>query len=81
MGEIMSKRARLRAIHHLLEYAVAEVRELGLRQLEQLLAAATVSVNEELKGKSRTAANGPRRPQIRLVVDAGGYEKGNGTEV
>jgi hypothetical protein len=78
----MNKRARLRAIHHLLEYAVAEVRELGLRQLEQLLAAATVTVNEELKGRSRAAAaNGPRRPQIRLVVDADRYKEGNGTKV
>ena len=83
MGEIMSKRARLRAIQHLLEYAVAEVHELGLRQLEQLLAAASVTVNDELKGRSgaAAAANGPRRPQIRLVVDAGRYEKGNGTKV
>jgi hypothetical protein len=82
MGEIMSKRARLRAIQHLLEYAVDEVHELGLHQLEQLLAAATVSVNDELKGRSRAAAaNGPRRPQIRLVVDTEGYEKGNGTKV
>jgi hypothetical protein len=80
MGEVMSKRARLRAIQHLLEYAVAEVQELGLRQLEQLLAAANATVNEELKGKSRTAANGTRRAQIRLVVDAGDYAKGTGTK-
>jgi hypothetical protein len=80
MGEVMSKRARLRAIQHLLEYAVAEVQELGLRQLEQLLAAANVTVNEELKGKNRIAANSTRRPQIRLVVDADDYEKGTGTK-
>ena len=80
MGEIMSKRARLRAIQHLLEYAVAEVQELGLRQLEQLLAAANVTVNEELRGKNRTAANSTRRPQIRLVVDADDYEQGTGTK-
>ena len=76
----MSKRARLRAIQHLLEYAVAEVQELGLGQLEQLLAAANVTVNEELRGKNRTAANSTRRPQIRLVVDADDYEQGTGTK-
>ncbi len=82
MGEVMSKRARLRAIQHLLEYAVAEVHELGLYQLEQLLAAATVTVNDEIKRRRRAViANGPRRPRIRLVVDADGYEKGNGTKV
>jgi hypothetical protein len=82
MGEVMSKRARLRAIRHLLEYALAEVHELGLRQLEQLLTAATATVNEELKGRSRAAAaNGPRRPQIRLVEDVEDYAKGNATKV
>ncbi len=82
MGEVTRKRARLRAIHYLLEYAITEVRDLGLHQLEQMLAAATAAVNEELKGRSRAAAaNAPRRPQIRLVVDADGYEKGNGTKV
>jgi hypothetical protein len=80
MGEVMRKRARLRAIHHLLEYALAEVHELGLRQLEQLLAAATVTVNDELRGRSRVAANGSRRPQIRLVVDSGHRQEGNGTK-
>jgi hypothetical protein len=80
MGEVMSKRARLRAIHDLLEYALAEVHELGLRQLEQLLAAATVTVTDELRGRRRTAANMQRRPQIRLVVDADHPEKGNGTK-
>jgi hypothetical protein len=80
MGEVTSKRARLRAIEHLLEYALAEVHELGLRQLEQLLAAATVTVTDELRGKNRTAANGPRRPHIRLVVDAGHRQEGNGTK-
>lgn len=80
MGEVMSKRARLRAIHDLLEYALTEVHELGLHQLEQLLAAATVTVNDELRGRSRAAANGPRRPQIRLVVDADRRAEGNGTK-
>jgi hypothetical protein len=80
MGEVMSKRARLRAIHELLEYALAEVHELGLRQLEQLLSAATVTITNELRGRSRTAANG-RRPQIRLVVAAERREEGNGTKV
>lgn len=81
MGEVMmSKRARLRAIHYLLEYALAEVHELGLRQLEQLLAAATVTVNDELRGRSRSATNARRRPQIRLVVDADRREEGNGTK-
>lgn len=80
MGEVMSKRARLRAIQYLLEYAVAEVQELGLHQLEQLLAAATVAVTDELRGKNRAAVNGPRRPHIRLVVDAGRRQEGNGTK-
>lgn len=82
MTPVMSKRARLRAIHHLLEYAVTEVHELGLCRLEQLLAAATVTVNEELKGRRRAAgASGSRRPQIRLVVDADSFERGTGTKV
>jgi hypothetical protein len=78
MGEVMSKRARLRAIHHLLEYAVTEVHELGLHQLEQLLA----TITNEMKGRSHSqAADRPRRPQIRLVVDADNRQKGNGTKV
>ena len=82
MGEVMSRRARLRAIQHLLQYAVAEVHELGLRQLEQLLAAAAATVTDELKGRNHAAAgNKPRRTQIRLVVDADNYQKGNGTKV
>jgi hypothetical protein len=81
MGEVMSKRARLRAIHHLLEYAVTEVHELGLHQLEQLLAAATATITNEMKGRSHSqAADRPRRPQIRLVVDADNRQKGNGTK-
>ena len=76
----MSKRARLRAIHHLLEYAAAEVQQLGLHQLEQLLAAATTSVNIELKGRSRARTERPHRPLIRLVVNADAYQKGNGTK-
>lgn len=81
MGEVMSKRARLRAIQYLLEYAVTEVHELGLHQLEQLLAAATETVTNEIKGRNRGhAAQRPRRPQIRLVVDADSREKGNGTK-
>jgi len=82
MGEVMSKRARLRAIHYLLEYAVTEVHELGLHQLEQLLAAATATITNEMRGRSRSQAmDRPRRPQIRLVVDADNREKGNGTKV
>jgi hypothetical protein len=79
MGEVMSKRARLRAIQDLLEYALTEVHELGLGQLEQLLAAATVTVNDELRRGSR-AGNLARRPQIRLVVDADRRAEGNGTK-
>jgi hypothetical protein len=78
MGEVTSRRARLRAIHYLLEYAITEVQDLGLHQLEQLLAAATVTVNTELKGKGRARAI--RSPHIRLVAGVGGYEKGNGTK-
>ena len=77
MGEVMSKRARLRAIHYLLEYAVTEVHELGLHRLEQLLAAATATITNEMKGRT----DKPRRPQIRLVIDADNREKGNGTKV
>ncbi|HKW53126.1 MAG TPA: hypothetical protein VJO12_05495 [Stellaceae bacterium] len=80
MGEIMSKRARLRAIHHLLEYAVTEVHELGLHQLEQLLTAATATVTNEMKGRGHGIER-PHRPQIRLVVDTDNREKGNGTKV
>ena len=80
MGEVMSKRARLRAIHYLLEYAVTEVHELGLHQLEQLLAAATATITNEMRGRSQ-AMDRPRRPQIRLVVDADNRAKGNGTKV
>lgn len=82
MGEVMSKRARLRAIHHLLEYAVTEVHELGLHQIEQLLAAATAIITNEMKGRSRSQPmDRPRRPHIRLVVDADNREKGNGTKI
>ena len=81
MSEVTGKRARLRAIQYLLEYAVTEVQELGLHRVEQLLAAATATVSAELKGKGRAA--GParlRRPTIRLVVDGDSYQKGNGTK-
>jgi len=81
MTEATGKRARLRAIQYLLEYAITEVQELGLHQVKHLLEAATTTVNAELKGKGRTAAPGrPRRPLIRLVVDADSYQKGNGTK-
>lgn len=80
MAEVMSKRARLRAIQHLLEYALDEVHELGLHQVEQLLAAATVMVTDELRGRSRVAANSARRSHIRLVVDADRRQEGNGTK-
>jgi hypothetical protein len=74
------KRARLRALQYLLEYAIAEVQELGLHQVEQLLEAATTTIIAELKGKARAAAPArPRRPFIRLVVDADRYQ-GNGTK-
>jgi hypothetical protein len=82
MSQAMSKRARLRAIQHLLEYAVGEVHELGLCRLEQLLAAAAVTVTDELRGRRRAAGtSGQRRPQIRLVVDADRFERGTGTKV
>jgi len=82
MGEVMSKRARLRAIQYLLEYAATEVHELGLHQLEQLLAAATATVTDEMRGRSRNqVTDRARRPHIRLVVDADNRKKGNGTEV
>ena len=75
------KRARLRALQYLLEYAIAEVQELGLHQVEQLLDAATTTVIAELRGKARaTTPARPRRPVIRLVVDADRYQKGNGTK-
>ena len=81
MGAVTGKRARLRAIQYLLEYAIAEVQELAMHQVEQLLAAATITVSAELKGKGRaTAPARPRRPLIRLVVDADAYQKGNGTK-
>jgi hypothetical protein len=81
MTQVTGKRARLRAIQYLLEYAIAEVQELGLRQVEHLLAAATTTVVGELKGKGRAAATARlRRPMIRLVVDADSYQKGNGTK-
>jgi hypothetical protein len=78
MVEITSKRARLRAIQHLLEYAAIEVQDLGLHQLQQLLAAATATVNAEIRGKSRSRPITPT--PIRLVANAGSYEKGNGTK-
>lgn len=75
------KRARLRALQYLLEYAIAEVQDLGLHQVEQLLEAATTTVIAELKGKARAAAPARSRPPfIRLVVDADRYQKGNGTK-
>ena len=82
MGEVMSKRARLRAIHDLLEYAVTEVHELGLHQLEQLLAAATATITSEMRARTRSQpTDRSRRPHIHLVVDADSREKGNGTKV
>lgn len=81
MSEVTGKRSRLRAIQYLLEYAIAEVQELGLHQVERLLEAATTTVIAELKGRSRAPAPARlRRPLIRLVVDADSYQKGNGTK-
>ena len=81
MSDVTGKRARLRAIQYLLEYAITEVQELGLHQVEQLLETATTSVSAELKGQGRAMGTARlRRPLIRLVFDADRYQKGNGTK-
>lgn len=44
----MSRGSRLRALDRLLDYAVAESKELGLTDLDKLLGAAALVVCEEL---------------------------------
>ena len=81
MSAVTGKRARLRALHYLLEYAIAEVQELGLHQVEQFLEVATSAVIGEIKGKARPPAPARLpRPLLRLVIDADSYQKGNGTK-
>jgi hypothetical protein len=82
MADTMTRQARLKAVRCLLEYAAAEAQELGLPQLEQLLEAASVNVDDALKPKRRgpSSAEG-RQPQLRLIssTDAD-CTKGTGTK-
>jgi hypothetical protein len=65
----MIRTERLRAMSRLLDYAVAESQELGLPNLEQLLGAAALELDDALVvANTRSDLRGP---QIKLVVDAG----------
>jgi hypothetical protein len=44
----ISRGSRLRALNRLLDYALAESKELGLMQLDKLLGAAALAVGDEL---------------------------------
>jgi hypothetical protein len=46
--EHISRRSRLRALNRLLDYALAESKELGLAHLDRLLGAAALAVGDEL---------------------------------
>ncbi len=82
MADTMTKQARLKAVRCLLEYAAAEAQELGLPQLEQLLEAASVSVDDALKPKTRGPSSAQdRQPRLRLISSADAdCENGTGTK-
>jgi hypothetical protein len=46
--EHISRRSRLRGLNQLLDYALAESKELGLAALDRLLGAAALAVSDEL---------------------------------
>ena len=64
----MIRAKRLRAMRRLLDYAVAESQELQLRNLEQLLGAAALEIDDELAAAGTGA---PEGAQIKLVADTG----------
>jgi hypothetical protein len=47
--EHISRRSRLRGLNQLLDYALAESKELGLAALDRLLGAAALAVSDELE--------------------------------
>jgi hypothetical protein len=49
--------SRLRALKQLLEYALAESKDLGLAHLDQLLGAAALAVSDELDKQEDPAAD------------------------
>jgi hypothetical protein len=64
----MIRAKRLRAMRRLLDYAVAESQELQLTNLEQLLGAAALEIDDELAASPTSAFVGTH---IKLVADAG----------
>jgi hypothetical protein len=64
----MIRAKRLRAMRRLLDYAVAESQELQLHNLEQLLGAAALEIDDELAASPTSAFVGTH---IKLVADAG----------
>jgi hypothetical protein len=70
----MIRAKRLRAMRRLLDYAVAESQELELRNLEQLLGAAALEIDDALAvAEISPTPNGG--PQIKLVADTGAGRK------
>jgi hypothetical protein len=65
----MIRAKRLRAMRRLLDYAVAESQELELRNVEQLLGAAALEIDDAL-AIAETLPNPRGGPQIKLVADA-----------
>jgi hypothetical protein len=65
----MIRAKRLRAMRRLLDYAVAESQELELRNLEQLLGAAALEIDDAL-AIAETIPNPHGGRQIKLVADA-----------
>jgi hypothetical protein len=64
--EHVPKETRLLALSCLLDYAIAEIEELGLVHLDKLLGAAALAIGEELeaaKSPSAKAIASPKRPR------------------
>jgi hypothetical protein len=66
----MIRAKRLRAMRRLLDYAVAESQDLELANLEHLLGAATLAIDDAITDIGPGPSAGDE-PQIKLVVNAG----------
>jgi hypothetical protein len=66
----MIRAKRLRAMRRLLDYAVAESQDLQLANLEHLLGAATLAIDDAITDIGPGPSAGDE-PQIKLVVNAG----------
>jgi hypothetical protein len=83
MDEPLSRLARLRALQRLLDYAIAESRELEMRHLEHLLGAAAVAVGDMVDGNGdgNVPTKPARRREIRLVASGDArYKNENGSK-